>query len=42
MGALRGIKEAEVDARRMGGEQGKIHPCAIPGGPQGVRMARSN
>jgi hypothetical protein len=42
MGTLRGIEETEVDARGMLGEQGKIHPRAIPGGPQGVRMARSN
>src|SRR5262249_13544359 len=29
---LWGVKEAEVDARSMGGEQGEIHPRAIPGG----------
>jgi hypothetical protein len=42
MGTLRRVKEAEVDTRGMRGEQGKIHPGAIPGGAQGVRMSRSD
>src|SRR5215510_12269939 len=32
MGTLRGLEETEVDARGMFGEQGKIHPRAIPRG----------
>jgi|SoiMetStandDraft_2_1073263.scaffolds.fasta_scaffold1743258_1 hypothetical protein len=40
MGTLRGIEETEVDTRGMFGEQGKIHPRAIPRGAQGVRRAR--
>jgi hypothetical protein len=42
MGTLGGVEEAEVDPRGMGGEQGKIHPSALPGRAQGVRMARPN
>ena len=40
MGTLRGIEETEVDARCMCGEQGKIHPRAIPRGAKGIRIAR--
>ena len=40
IGTLRGVEEAEVHPGRMGGEQGKIHPRAIPGGAQGIGMSR--
>jgi hypothetical protein len=42
MGTLRRVKEAEVHACGMSREQGKIHPSAIPGSAQGVRISRSN
>jgi hypothetical protein len=40
MRTLRGIEEAEVDARSMFGEEGKIDSSAIPGGAKGIGMSR--